>query len=328
MNNKEKYKVLCETEGTRVPLFLQYWWMETVCVGKQWDVALVEKEGDGQWSPERVQGALPYLIGKRIGMRYVLQPQLTQYNGPYYRYEEGLSDCRRLEFEKKVGAELTEQLERLRLAYYEQNFAPSVTNWMPFHWAGYRQTTRYTYRIEQLDDLDTVLSQMDYDKRQRKIRKAQEHLHADEGMTPEEFARFHATYWKSRGEKDLLSEEFIVRVIKAACARNQGLLLALKDGDGVIRAARFVVYDDHCAYSLLSALHPEGHDNGASALLFWELFQRLQHKTRAFDFEGSMDAGIEYSYRLYGARQVPYFNISKCNNDLFRLLLWIKARKG
>ena len=34
--NKEKYKQLCEAEGSRIPLFQQYWWMETVCEGQQW----------------------------------------------------------------------------------------------------------------------------------------------------------------------------------------------------------------------------------------------------------------------------------------------------
>ena len=38
MGNKEVYKSLCQTEGSRIPLFLQHWWMETVCAGKQWDV--------------------------------------------------------------------------------------------------------------------------------------------------------------------------------------------------------------------------------------------------------------------------------------------------
>ena len=79
MNNKETYKHLCETEGCAIPLFLQYWWMDTVCSGKQWDVALA-RDTQGH-----ITAAMPYLIGSKMGLRYVLQPQLTQYNGPWYR---------------------------------------------------------------------------------------------------------------------------------------------------------------------------------------------------------------------------------------------------
>ena len=45
MGNKEIYRELCETEGSAIPLFLQYWWMETVCEGKQWDVLLSQLRG-------------------------------------------------------------------------------------------------------------------------------------------------------------------------------------------------------------------------------------------------------------------------------------------
>ena len=75
-------------------------------------------------------------------------------------------------------------------------------------------------------------------------------------------------------------------------------------------AARFVVFDSHCAHSLLSALRPN-HPNGTSPMLFWQIIQQLSTRTHAFDFEGSMDPGIEQSYRLYGAQQVPYFRITK-----------------
>ena len=53
--------------------------METVCCGKQWDVALAHND-DGA-----VIGAMPYLIGSKLGLRYIVQPQLTQYNGPWYK---------------------------------------------------------------------------------------------------------------------------------------------------------------------------------------------------------------------------------------------------
>ena len=66
MTNKELYRQLCETEGSRIPLFQQYWWMETVCEGKEWDVLLSQKES-------RIEGALPYLIGYRMGLRFIVQ---------------------------------------------------------------------------------------------------------------------------------------------------------------------------------------------------------------------------------------------------------------
>ena len=140
------------------------------------------------------------------------------------------------------------------------------------------------------------------------------------------FARFHADYWASRGQRDLLSQDFIIRVIETALGHGQGILLGLNDGDGKLHAARFVAYDDRCAYSLLSALNPSGHLNGASPLLFWHIIQRLSSRTRAFDFEGSMDPGIAHFYRSFGSTVTTYLEVSRFRPPLLRHLVNVLMR--
>lgn len=305
MTNKERYKILCETEGSKIPLFLQYWWMEVVCEGKQWDVILSEnKQGE-------IKGAMPYLIGSKLGLRYVLQPQLTQFNGPWYYYPSNLSENKRLQFEKEVAGDMIAKLKELKLAFFRQNWNPQITNWLPFYWAGFKQTTRYTYKLEDINDLEKVWMGFDRHSRQSKIEKAQTLLHVDESLSIDEFVDFHVRYWKSKGEKDITPKSLMSRLIKISIERKQGLLLGLRDVNNELQAARFVVFDNNCAYSLLSALNPGGHINGASPLLFWEIIKRLSKLTKTFDFEGSMDEGIEQSYRLYGAKQTPYMQIEK-----------------
>lgn len=303
MNSKELYKTLCETEGHNIPLFLQYWWMDTVCHGKQWDVALaLDRQGN-------ISAAMPYLIGSKMGLRYVLQPQLTQYSGPWFR-----TDCD----QTHATRQLCNHFRKLRLTLFNQNFAPSVT--VLNGWEGYRSTPRITYRIEDIGDPQQVFAHFDKRHRQRQIRHCEHLLHPVE-LSPTDFAAFHTRYWQSRGEKDLLSSEFMTRVIGTAQQRNQGLLLGLQDDHGILRAARFVAYDSRCAYSLLSALHPEGHPNGASPLLFWHMIAKLSSLTRSFDFEGSMVPSIAYSYSLYGAQPTTYFQLTRCPNPLLRALI-------
>lgn len=277
--------------------------MDTVCVDKHWDVLLVRDEAG------RVTAALPYLIGSKLGLRYVLQPQLTQYNGPWYR-----TGCDRA----TATASLISQLSALRLIVYRQCFAPAVG--LPAGWDGYSSTERRTYRLEDISDPNLVFSLFDKSRRQRQIRRAEKVLSPVEDLSPEAFAAFHEAYWRSRGERDLLSQQFIIRVVSAALQRGQGLLLGLRDCGGTLQAARFVAFDENCAYALLSALHPN-HPNGASALLFWLIIQRLSGRCRSFDFEGSMDPDIAFSYSLYGARPATYYEVEHCSNPLVRFLL-------
>ena len=293
--------------------------METVCRGKMWDVAIAYKD-------ETLLGVMPFHYWRKFGMAYLLQPQLTQYSGPHYFYPEGLSESHRLEFEKEVARELIRQMETIRPAFCLQCFSPSVTNWLPFYWRGYSQTTRYTYRIDDISDLDAVFANFDRDKRQRKIKKFLSLTNARFDMSPEAFATFHAAYWNSKGQKDLLPYDLIVNVCSEAVARHQGFIASLHDNDGKLLMARFVAYDSVSAYSLMSAYDPMLHRSGHSETLHWYAIRYLTGVTKSYDFEGSMDEGIEYFYRSFGAKQVPFFEISKSNNMLFKLLTRIKKQ--
>lgn len=318
MSNKEKYRMLCENEPS-IPLFLQYWWMETVCKDKTWNVLLYAENGE-------ITAAMPFLFGKKLWFRYVLQPQLTQYSGIWYKPRNFRTENDRLSYEKKVINSFVEELEKMKISCFQQNFSPRFTNWLPFYWKGFSQTTRYTYQIQDLTDLDAVFAAFDVKHRQKRIRKIDESYTTVFDISPSEFYAFHKEYWQARGKDDLVSEEFVVNLCTRAMERGNGMLVGLAGADGKKVAMRFVVFDGECAYALLSARRPDS-ENGVSELLFWRILQSLSGKTRVFDFEGSMDEGIEHSYRLYGAKQVPYLQITKCGSRLFGLLLRMKTKK-
>ena len=310
MTDKELYKDICEAGEYYVPLFLQHWWMDTVCRGGQWEVALA-RDGDG-----RVTAAMPYHWRRKMGLTFIIEPQLTQYSGPVYFYPGGISASRRLDFEKAAARQLIGQIEARRPAYILQNFSPAVTNWLPFRWAGYSQTTRYTYRIEDISDPHRVFEGFDARERQHKIRRLEERTTVRFDMQSADFARLHTDYWQGKGQSDLLDADFIGHVCSAAIGRGQGVIASLHDEEGRLLAARFVVYDSRSAYSLMSAADLKLHRSGHNETLVWALLQHLAGKTAAYDFEGSMDEGVEYFYRSFGAVQTPFFAISKSRNAL------------
>lgn len=286
--------------------------MDAVCEGKEWDVALA-------YDNERLLAAMPFLIRHRFGMHYVLQPELTQFSGPYFCVPQDMSAARRVDFEHHATDLLIDQLAGLRLDYFCQRFSPLVTDWLPFHWRGYCQTTRYTYRIDDITDPQRAFDGFDRSKeRQRRIRRIADNYTVDQ-IDTETFVAFHTAYWQSRGKKDLLSPELMRRVINTATQRGQGITLGLNNGG--LKAAWFAVYDDRCAHALLSAKAPDVQSADVSALLVWRLIETLSTRTTAFDFEGSMEKSLEYFYRSFGARQVPLLEVSRISNPLFNILL-------
>ena len=309
MTDKERYRQLCETEGLYVPLFQQYWWMETVCKGKHWDVLLA---GDDV----HVSGAMPFLYGKKLGLKYILQPQLTPWSGPWLRPG--------MDFEERhatLGA-LAAALRNQKAALCMQCFSPEISDWQPFHCQGFRQTTRYTYRFSSLADPDTL-----YRKASRLRRRYDKAVEAvcvvDEHLALDKFVPFHIDYYRRRGEKDLIGEDLLRRVVTTACGRNQGLLWGLRSReDNSLQAAWFVAYDERCAWSLLLAIGKEA-PKGAMSYLMWQVLRRLSTLTQSFDFEGGMDPNLAFFYRCFGTEQTPYHCVYRSRLPFLERLLHI-----
>lgn len=316
MTAKERYRELCLEEKS-IPLFCRDWWMDAVCFDA-WDVLLAEEKGE-------IMAALPYHLRKKLGFSCVLQPQLTQYNGIWLRKKQTESDYERLSYEKKIFGRLIEQLEKLNLSFYQQCFHMSITNWLPFYWKGFRQTTRYTYLISGIGNPEKVFARFSPAK-QRQIRKSEKRLHLSLDMKPNEFYSHHKQSLKERGEEISYSYELFLRIYKATQTHNAGQLFSIKDDVGNVHTALFTVWDQNSAYTLVYSISPQYASSGASTLVVREAIKFLTNKTRNFDFEGSMVEGIENSYRQFGTIQKPYFLIEKNYSRVFKLLFSLYKR--
>lgn len=290
--------------------------MEAVCYGKNWDVALAyKKEGE-------IVGALPYLIGKRWGMRYIVQPQLTQYNGPWYRFPDGVNERKRIQFQYDVDKQLIEHLKKLKLAFFSQNFGPHAKNHLAYHWEGFCQTTRYSYRLEDISNPMDLLDGMSPKNRRYKIENLMPTVDVVSDITPEELARMQNACLEQQGKRNVMANDFVVRVASTAIERGNGVIVGLKKRDnGQILGMGFAVYDRECAYALITAYPKNSDSQSINTCLFWALIKELSPRTKAFDFEGSMDQGIEYFFRSFGASQSPYHHIWRCNNPIVKPII-------
>src|SRR3989338_196840 len=176
MANKDKYRSLCQNEPT-IPIFSRDWWLDTVCSHGIWDVSIVEKNGE-------IVASLPYYSKKIYGKSAITMPPLTQTMGPWIKYPPGQKLATKISYEKDILKELISKLPRFD--YFEQNFHHSVTNWLPFFWNKFNQTTRYTYIIRDLSNADRLFSDLRENIR-RNIRKAEKELTVKQGDDVEKF---------------------------------------------------------------------------------------------------------------------------------------------
>ena len=316
MNNKEKYEIFCE-QHPEIPLFLQVWWLDAVCIeGKIWDVLLCEENG-------KIVSAMPYHLLKKWGFKVIIQPQLTQYNGIWIDYPQNIELHKRYSFEKKVTDNLIDQLEKLNVSYFSQKFHHSFTDWQPFYWRDFQQNTRYTYQIKDLSDLEKVFKNFSYAK-QKHVKKENEDLFVDFSVSADEFYDFYKKCLQQKNDKIEYSRNLFLSIHNETIKREQGKIIALKDKNEEIHSALFFVWDKNSAYALISAINQQFKSDGSSTKIFWEAIKFISDKTQIFDFEGSMIEGVAKSFQQFGAEQVPYFNISKNYSKLFSILKMLK----
>jgi hypothetical protein len=280
-------------------VFEQPWWLDCVAPGA-WDAAEVRR-GD------EVVARLPYVLRRRMGLMTIVQPLFTQTLGPWLAPNDERSGRKR-ENERTLLGELIDMLPEFDV--FRQCFAPALTNWLPFYWTGFEAAVKYTYRIEDLTDIELVHRNF-RDHVRRGIRKAAKAVEVDHDYPLEELLRLDAQTYKRQGLKLPHSYDVMRRLDAECAARGQRRIFGAVDAQGRTHAALYIVWDEGTCYALVNARDPELQAFGANTLLYWEAIRLASEAARVFDFEGSMVKPVEHYFRAFGGRQTQYFCIHK-----------------
>ena len=317
MSNKEQYRHFCNKQKD-IPLFSQAWHLDAVIDGGEWDVALVEKGG-------QIVASFPYYLKKSGPFQYITLPFLTKTMGPYL-----LPEYRNSKHEYQLLNHLIEQLPKV--AYFDQNTHYDLTNWLPFYWKNYQQSTYYSYLIEPLNDLDHVYANFCADYRNNKIKKAQNLVEVQMNRSLEDFYKVKKMSFSRQGLSFPLSFEYIKRYDEAMVKHQSRQLFFAVDQQDQIHSVVYLAWDGRSAYYHMAGDNPQLRNSGAGVLLVWEAIRYTKEvlKLPVFDFEGSMIPSIEKVRRNFGAKPKPYFNIRQYHSKSFwflhQLKSWMKNR--
>lgn len=309
MLQKQKYRELCKAENT-IPIFSKDWWLDTVCGKDNWHTVLVERGNE-------VIASLPYyLINDKFGLKLIVMPPLTQNLGIWIKYPEGQKYTTKLSYEKEILTELIEKMPKFDM--FQQHFHYSITNWLPFYWKGFRQTTRYTYVIENLNDLDKVFKDF-RENIKSDIRKAEKKVQICEFDDIEKFYKINTMTFSRQNINIPYSLEFLRQLDNVCKSNNCRKIYFAVDKNNEVHASVYIIWDSQSAYYLMGGSNPVLKNSGAASLLLWEAIKFSSTVSKKFDFEGSMIEPVERIFRAFGAQQKPYFSISKINSKLLKL---------
>jgi len=293
-------------------LFCKSWWLQAVCP-KNLEVLVLYK-GD------RIVAGMPMVSIRKFGYEKISMPYLTKILGVLLEPPTSQKYTIILSNEMRILKELVKAIPPFD--NFTINFHYSFNNWLPFFWAGYSQTTYYSYVIPDLGDTDKVWENFSGTTR-TEIRKAEKTgIQVEESDNIEEFIRIN-TLTFSRQSLSPPYPDNLVRAMDNICRRQNACKILLgRDLQGRVHAMYYVVYDPCSAYLLMAGADPALRNSGAQYLICWAAIQSLSSLSKQFDFTGgSFLPNIESHFRNFGGILIPYYTISKNNTSVPKKIL-------
>ncbi|MCB0587590.1 MAG: GNAT family N-acetyltransferase [Phaeodactylibacter sp.] len=310
MPDQALYRQYCR-QAPQVPLFAQPWHLDAVCVGGEWNAAVVEENG-------QLVAAMPYFLKRKGPFRYLAMPYFCKYLGPHLH-----PDIRKLSLEHKYYKELISQLPAVHAI--KQEFHPSVTNWLPFYWQGYRQTTLYTYRLNLEGGAEKAWKVFRSGLR-NEIKKAARSCEVKQLDDARPVFGLFEKRFREKGVNQPIPWEWFSRMDRALAEHQARTTFVCFNKEGHPAAGAYIAWDTQSAYLLLTGFDSQVKMPGATALAIWASIQFVAGKGLLFDFEGSMLPGVESFFRQFGGQQAPYFRVWKYPSRAFQLLEWLSKR--
>lgn len=294
MRNQKAYRQLSE-HMIEWPFYLKDWWLDATCTPAGWDAVVINTNGDGE--PDAV---LPYEVRRKWGFRKVSTPEFTPWSGPW------LKDTQRhkahhimAEFEALMTS-IFDDLPRSRKV--DIKLSPDIPYGLPAHWAGFRESLMYTYRLSFNEAKNA------FDNFNRSTRKEVQSFDA-ELFTPDGDEFFHFIS-NSNSKYTTAQHRKLERIHSALQERERLVIRAARENDTWLGAVMGVI-DREELFLLCSGLNRSVKPNFAFYAIIFDIIKRHEGRINTIDFMGSQDPSVAHSFRSLGAIPMSIRRIEK-----------------
>jgi hypothetical protein len=291
-------------ESPQGAVFCYSWWLEAITKSNFKILAILEND--------EIVAGMPLAFDARNKIN--VHP-LTRTLGVLYKNQEYLSNRKHISAERKWLSDLLKHLPPDD--FVQMCMHHNFTDWLPFRWKGFCQTTRYTYIINYEKKTSADLWN-NLDIRNRKIIKRT----TKNGIRTEITDDFDLVYYyeslsyERQGLKFGLPYNDLKLLDDAVKVRGNRIIFKAIDDSNQVHAAIYVAYNQKSAFALLSGSNPKLRKLGGHTLVLWEVVRYFCDKVRYFNFGGSDIQRIELHIRGFGGTLTPYFHIY--NDKLLR----------
>lgn len=308
MKNQTQYRKQTELIQ-KLPLFFQPWWLDAV--SKEWDTAIVEEK-------EQIAAIFVFQVEQKAGIKLLRNPPLSPYLGPLFLFEE-TTEQKQWKHEEQTLDKLFQQFPIWD--YCQFTTPPGFQNFLHFSQKGFSNTNRLTYLLD-LSQPEEIIFNNFQPRLRGYIRKAEQLLKIEQKVPEDlnQFLNWHKHSFSKKRSHYPFGLELFRTVISAAEQKHSSFFQIAQDKQNRPVAMLWTPFDQKTGYHLLAATDPNCTVNGALALLVWNAIKFLKQRNLFYyDFEGSMDKGIEQFFRKFGGKRVPYLLFEKNKSLIWRV---------
>ena len=208
--------------------------------------------------------------------------------------------------QRRAIAEITAQ-ECCVFPTFDYNFSMGFDDWLPFYWQGFRQTTKYTYRIAP-DARNDWRGKLAGNTRNDIAHAERCGISINDTNNSANLVELVARTFERRGAKSPLPRPKLGRFIDRLLEQNRASVKEALDPQQGCVAALCVAKDRQTDFLILSGFK-EVAARGTTSLLIAKAIEQCLVSGRTFDFEGSMIKPIEKFYAGFGGSLSPYHRI-------------------
>jgi hypothetical protein len=251
------------------------WYLD--CVSPQWE-ALVD---------ENFEYIMPLPVKRKKGLKYIVQPILTQQLGIFSKQHISESIVKKfvrsipyLSYEMNLN-----ENNFISHAVFQPNFILSLD-------AAYEELIK-NFSTNTL----------------RNIRKGEKcNLLVNWELTLIEFIQF---FFEEEKNYSLPDKNTTIKLVESALKRNQIKLVGIKTINQELIAVLGLIISGNRLIYLLPSSNIEGKEKAAMFLMVNEIIKKYAGTDSFFHFEGSKIDGIARFYKGFGAVSVPYYTIKR-----------------
>lgn len=309
--NKEKYIHFCKNE-LDLPIFSQPWFLDIVCGDNGWDILLVMKDN-------KVAASMPVPKQNKVTFQFSRTPVLAKYLGPYF--SKKFSSVKQQE---KLLKLLINQMPCI--TFFNQNFNPTLTNWLPFFWENFAATTSYTFVLDLSKNINELYNNIDGNYRNNKIAKAKQSITIRSDLNLLDFYDVQSKTLERQNIEFPFSFDFIKKYDAILKEKNAREIFFAIDKEKNIHSVAYLIWDRKTTYLQMIGDDPTLRKSGAGILLTWHMIKYAKEvlQKERFDFLGSMIEPITNVRESFGATPIPYLRIQKLSPIYLNLIYDLK----